>query len=244
MLIVSQCGLPQSTHLFRVIMFLCVLFSHLGEVPETFKTFYQKLIGAFQDCQNLSCIKLPSRLSEISYIAFSGCQELLDLNIPKSVESLKMLEYGLKSIGEICFDGCISLNTIEIPDSVTEIGWHAFAECTQLQKTNFQNYFSMTEFEFLYKTKSIKSIQSSCFIDCKSLKCIYIPEGVFYISDDSFLRCTSLSKITFPYTVESYGVQSFIGLGVISPPYFFTLYFFTPTFHFYFNKQLKFCNFN
>ncbi|ELP84039.1 hypothetical protein EIN_105680 [Entamoeba invadens IP1] len=91
-------------------MFLCVLFSHLGEVPETFKTFYQKLIGAFQDCQNLSCFKKPSRLFEI------------------------MLVYGLKNIKENCFDGCISLNTIEIPDSVTEIGWQAFAECTQLQK--------------------------------------------------------------------------------------------------------------
>ncbi|ELP88635.1 hypothetical protein EIN_401630 [Entamoeba invadens IP1] len=132
----------------------------------TFKTFYQKLIGAFQDCQNLSCIKLPSRLSEISYIAFSGCQELLDLNIPKSVESLK--KFGLKSIGEICFNGCISLNTIEIPDSVTEIGWQAFAECTQLQKVvmskslttlnreTFKNCFSLTEFEFAYGTKSIK----------------------------------------------------------------------------------------
>ncbi|ELP86665.1 hypothetical protein EIN_007660, partial [Entamoeba invadens IP1] len=162
----------------------------------------------FYGCYSLTSV---NRLSEISNLAFSGCQELLDLNIPKSVESLKMLEYGLKNIGENCFNGCILLNTIEIPDSVTEIGWQAFAKCTQLQKRKFQNYyyFSMTEFEFLYGTKSIKSIQSSCFIGCESLKCIDIPEGVIDISDNSFLRCTSLSEITFPYTVELFGVQSF-----------------------------------
>lgn len=55
--------------------------------------------NAFQDCVNLSSIKLPSQLKFIGEQAFSGCKSLYSINIPKYISE----------VGDSAFAGCYNL---------------------------------------------------------------------------------------------------------------------------------------
>ncbi len=57
----------------------------------------------------------------------------------------------------------------------------------------------------------IKSIGSSAFFSCSSLKSVVIPEGVTSIGDKAFYFCESLTYITMPSSVNSIGSYAFAG---------------------------------
>ncbi len=77
---------------------------------------------AFQSCNCLEELVIPSSVTSIDFEAFSGCNKLTEIVIPNSVTS----------IGSHAFCDCTSLESIEIPDSVTAIGNYAFSGCTSL----------------------------------------------------------------------------------------------------------------
>lgn len=72
--------------------------------------------GAFNSCENLETVSLPSTLKSIGNGAFDGCRSLTGITIPS----------GVTSIGKWAFFGCVSLKNLTIPDSVTQIGEEAF----------------------------------------------------------------------------------------------------------------------
>lgn len=84
-----------------------------------------------------------------------------------------------------------------IRDSVTNIGEHAFLECTNLTSVVIPD--------------SVVSIGFNAFVDCTALESITIPNGVIVIAGDTFDRCTSLINVTIPNTVISIGEYAFTG---------------------------------
>ncbi|PIE91256.1 MAG: hypothetical protein CR997_01895 [Acidobacteria bacterium] len=65
---------------------------------------------------------IPSGVTAIDNLAFSGCQSLISVTLPE----------GLTTIGAEVFENCIALTSITIPASVTTIEYLAFAYCTAL----------------------------------------------------------------------------------------------------------------
>ena len=178
---------------------------------------------AFQDCRNLSNVKLPNSLTLIYNDAFSNCTSLASVIIPDSVTS----------IGDDAFEGCISLKSIEIsdnnknyssvdgvlfnkdksvlviypagktdsvysiPNSVTSIGNSAFSECTNLSNVTIPD--------------SVTIIGVSAFYDCKNLINVTLPNSITSIDYSVFSDCTSITNITIPDSVTSIGDSAFEG---------------------------------
>ncbi len=67
---------------------------------------------AFEDCLNLTSIKMLGSVTSVGYAAFRGCENLTNVTIGESVTS----------IGSRAFSDCTSLESITIPGSVTTIG--------------------------------------------------------------------------------------------------------------------------
>lgn len=139
---------------------------------------------AFNECSNLTSIKIPDSVTSIGSQAFRKCSGLNSITIPDSVTS----------IGGLAFLGCSSLTSITIPDSVTDID-DAFSGCSGITSITIPN--------------SVTSISYGAFRDCSSLTSITIPDSVTYIGDRAFEGCSNLTSITIPDSVITIHEKTF-----------------------------------
>ena len=77
--------------------------------------------GAFSGCENLIDIELPSTVTEIRPYTFAWC----------GLQYIEIHNFITK-IGERAFTNCKNLSKIEMSENVEEIGNYAFAWCTAL----------------------------------------------------------------------------------------------------------------
>ena len=114
---------------------------------EVYYSEYDKIgKNAFSCCNSLKNLTLPKDITSIEQSAFFGCTGLMSITIPSYVTS----------ISKYAFDGCSSLTSIELPNSLTTIEESAFRECTSLTSVTL--------------TSNLTSIGSYAFIGCSQLK--------------------------------------------------------------------------
>ena len=92
-----------------------------GSIPNSLKhvtVLRGKLpYGAFDECQYIESVSLPSTITEIGSNAFYDCANLKNIIIPNGVTSIK----------NYAFLGCENLLTVTLPNTVTTIGTNTFA---------------------------------------------------------------------------------------------------------------------
>ena len=101
--------------------------------------------GAFEGCNFITKITLPTGLTSIGARAFFGCKSLKSVAVPR----------GLRLIPEYAFFGCNALEELTLPEGVTEIGSHAFEFCRSLRR--------------IYLPASVKRIRGGAFWGCDRL---------------------------------------------------------------------------
>ncbi len=129
---------------------------------------------------------LPSTVTSIKNLAFSGCMSLTDIHVnlqntqfsenngvlvnkegtelicyPSGRKGAYTIPSTITGIASMAFYGCKNLTGVTIPDSVTMINNWAFRNCTGLTQVTFQ--------------KSVMKIGSESFSDCTKLKMVIIP---------------------------------------------------------------------
>ena len=87
---------------------------------------------------------------------------------------------GVEKIKSMAFYGDRSLEKVVIPDSVTEIGWEAFRECTDLKSVIIG--------------KGVKKLSDSAFFGCGDLEHLELPAGLEKVGVRAFHECYSLRK--------------------------------------------------
>ena len=183
--------------------------------------------GAFDGCtalQHVSYKCSPSLFSK----QFSGCESLESFDgdgvsedhrciivngtliaaAVKHEDATSYLVYEIPDyvteIGSYAFKGRKSLFGIIIPDSVSDIGYMAFAECTNLHSSHSQ--FG----------KGLKTIYSSAFADCESLHEIVLPDGLTRLCSYAFENCRNLQTVKLPNSISSIENNTFDGCHRLS----------------------------
>jgi hypothetical protein len=165
-------------------------------------------IGRFSFCdrQCISAIEfgpLP-RVSSIEEAAFNQCQHLESICIPSSVISLGdfcfSLCYDLKtvsfaadskltSIGKHAFGGT-AVQSIAIPSSVEVLGDHCFIQCLNLNAVTFAS------------DSKLVRIGTEAFVWCSAWQAFHLPPLVKYVGSLCFHSCSSLSAFGFASPVH------------------------------------------
>lgn len=163
---------------------------------------------------DLTSIKLPSSITQISSDAFLSKSNIKSLTITdgapnlikigeksfsgcSSIEELDLSNSKLTSIPKGAFAYCKNLKTIKLPSTITSIGDEAFYDCR-----------SLTNIEGLDKCK-IASIGKNAFTRCNSLESADFSQATFTTLDDVFYSLPKLKNITLPETLTSISEGAF-----------------------------------
>ncbi len=154
----------------------------------------------FGYCSELESVTVPDSVTSFGYGPFAGCSSLSAFygrlassdnrylaidNKLVAFASAGLTEYvipdGITEIGYGAFDECSNLTSVTIPDSVTSLNDDAFYKCRSLTNITLG--------------KGVATIGNDAFAYCYALPSITIPESVTMIKDGAFAYCTSLTEV-------------------------------------------------
>lgn len=134
--------------------------------------------NAFDSCEKLTTVKIPSTVNTIEDYAFVDCENLSSLTIEKGVEK----------IGKYAFSGCKTLDKVVLPESISIIDEYAFYNCTNLSTINIPD--------------KVSEIRNRTFKSCSNLKSVDIGSGVTKIYNYAFSFCKSLRGVNLPASLK------------------------------------------
>ena len=169
---------------------------------------------AFQECVNLTCVKLPSSLLSIGEYAFSKCTKLTNITIDK----------GVKSIYDGAFKDCTALLGIVLPDDMRRIGRYAFENTFYYNYTTWGRSFLAIDKYIIRGTPSVTGISAyefepyeliadGAFKDCEELEYVTIGGTIRIIGDWAFHSCGKLVNVYHESVSNVSGSSP--GLGVV-----------------------------
>lgn len=194
-------------------------------MPDTVTYIGECAFGDYYDSVPLEEIVLSKNLKTIGPLAFSRCFELKSIDIPESVNEI---ENG-------AFSGCYSLENFNVSKN-TDFGENVFGENfwssmnalsddydAWLYDENGSDFFVWNGCLFAYRGSSKTPIIPSgvCGIGDKvfensNITGVTIPEGVRYINNGAFKKCTSLKSVKFPNSLKRIGSVAFSGCTSLS----------------------------
>lgn len=162
----------------------------------------------------LTKLELPASLKEIGSNAFKGNNNLKTVTVAANSQ--------LESIGTSAFTENSNLESFTFEGSTTlkTIGGNAFSNDTKLasfdvpanvetiEKAAFDGTSSMKHVTFQAPAK-IKKIGEAAFQNANALENIDLPEGLEEIQKDAFNKCTSLTEIGIPASVNKIAPTGF-----------------------------------
>ncbi len=188
-------------------------------IPESIdgKKVYLIYTHAFSGCKNITSIRIPDSVTQISNEAFRGCSSLTSIDIPD----------GVQNIGERAFWECSSLANVRIPDSVAAMGAKVFSGTPWLAEQFEQNEGLAIANHILVDVDEnisgniavpagVTLIAGGVFCRNSNLTGLSIPDGITYIDDEAFSGCSSLTSINIPDGVKGFGYFAFEGCSSLT----------------------------
>lgn len=155
---------------------------------------------AFNGCDRLESVLMPSSLKNIGDRAFADCISLMEVT----------LNDGLEQIGAEVFRSCYNLSEISLPYSLESIAESCFKDCINLE--SFSGWGAASDGRSLVDDDVLIAYASSGQARFSYL----VPDTVTRIGDAAFYCCRNIVGISFHSRVRSIGAESFSGCGLLA----------------------------
>ncbi len=184
------------------------------------------------DYANLTTVVLEEGVAELPEGFFGGCDNVENLTLPESLETLgydelpkkirESLEYG--SEGFMVYQGWVlgyrddGASALTLPQGVKGIGTRAFAEFWDLETVVIPDtvkrigrgaFFECTFLDDVNIPDSVVTIGTGAFENCSYMQTLSVGTGVRKVADHAFARCASLQAVAFADGLESVGECAF-----------------------------------
>ena len=176
----------------------------------------------FYNMKQLTWVTLPPQLESIGESTFNGCNELRDLQLPSTLNSIG--DYAFRYTynfyhaaipeGTVCNAGAYrnsGIRRITLPKSMKEVPNYLCCDC-----------YELFDIAFNHQT----AIGSSAFENCYSLTGIQLSEGIENLNSGCFRNCSGLTNVTLPSTILQvnspfYGCRNLTEITCLAaaPPY-------------------------
>ena len=193
----------------------------------------QTLRGLYpDDYANLTTVVIEEGVTELPEGFFVGCDNVENLTLPESLETLgydelpkkirESLDYGAD--GFIVYQGWVlgyrddGASALTLPQGVKGIGTRAFAEFWDLETVVIPDtvkrigrsaFFECTFLDEVELPDSVVTIGKGAFENCSYMQTLSVGTGIRKVADRVFARCASLQAVAFADGLESIGECAF-----------------------------------
>ncbi len=161
--------------------------------------------SAFESCQALTSVTIPSTVKIIKTFAFTGCDHLKDMTLLGKITLS----------GQDPIRGCDRLKNVYISNLEDWLNITCDKDYTDSGNKNslFYNtkdiYLNDEKIVDLIIPKNVTTIRDFAFYGCQSIKSLTIPDGVTSIGQQAFYGCNSIESLTLPSSITYIGANAF-----------------------------------
>ena len=166
--------------------------------------------AAFNGCDFIETVTIPSTVTSIGNAAFQNCSLLKKLN--STIDGMFNIPLNVTTLQSYAFKNCDEMTNVVIPAKMTSIGAYAFNSCAQLVNVEFTTGCKL------------ETIGDYAFTDCISISELQLPTTVTRIGNSAFSGCISIAKVNsstegemlLPNNVATIGDYAFQNLEMIT----------------------------
>lgn len=167
--------------------------------------------AAFEGCEDLRSIYIPSTVKKIGSFAFLRCNGLQKVEV-SDIESWCSIGFETPSSNPLAKAAHLFLDGKEVVDLVVP---------STVEKIKSYTFFNCSGIKSMTLPATLVSIGDNAFHGCSSLQEVTVPESVTTLGVSAFFGCTSLEAISLPtnlYSIGSYAFYNCKSLAYVQIP--------------------------